>query len=42
VIVEHATDGWVEIIPFDDLIDDGLNRLHRGEAVKILVEVAPE
>jgi (R,R)-butanediol dehydrogenase/meso-butanediol dehydrogenase/diacetyl reductase len=36
------TDGWVETIPFDNLIDDGLNRLHRGEAVKILVEVAPE
>jgi hypothetical protein len=28
-------------LPFN-LIDDGLNRLHRGEAVKILVEVAPE
>jgi (R,R)-butanediol dehydrogenase / meso-butanediol dehydrogenase / diacetyl reductase len=31
--------GWVETIPFDKLIPDGFERLHRQEGTKILVDV---
>jgi len=31
--------GWVESIPFDGLISDGFERLHRQEGTKILVDV---
>jgi (R,R)-butanediol dehydrogenase/meso-butanediol dehydrogenase/diacetyl reductase len=31
--------GWVEKIPFDGLIRDGFERLHRQEGVKLLVDV---
>ncbi|HEY4210348.1 MAG TPA: alcohol dehydrogenase catalytic domain-containing protein [Steroidobacteraceae bacterium] len=31
--------GWVETIPFDGLIRDGFERLHRQEGTKILVDV---
>ncbi len=36
----YPTTGWVEKIPFDGLIRDGFERLHRQEGVKILVDVA--
>jgi len=32
--------GWVESIPFEGLISEGFERLHRQEGTKILVEVA--
>ena len=32
--------GWVETIPFEGLISDGFERLHRQEGTKILVDVA--
>ena len=31
--------GWVETIPFDRLIADGFERLHRQEGTKILVDI---
>jgi (R,R)-butanediol dehydrogenase / meso-butanediol dehydrogenase / diacetyl reductase len=31
--------GWVETIPFDGLIENGFERLHRQEGTKILVDV---
>jgi (R,R)-butanediol dehydrogenase/meso-butanediol dehydrogenase/diacetyl reductase len=36
----YPTQGWVETIPFDQLISDGFERLHRQEGTKILVDVA--
>jgi len=36
---DYPLDGWVETIPFDNLIEDGLERLHRQEGLKILVDV---
>jgi (R,R)-butanediol dehydrogenase/meso-butanediol dehydrogenase/diacetyl reductase len=36
----YPTQGWVETIPFDKLISDGFERLHRQEGTKILVDVA--
>jgi (R,R)-butanediol dehydrogenase/meso-butanediol dehydrogenase/diacetyl reductase len=35
----YPMEGWVEIIPFEHLIDQGLERLRRQEGLKILVEV---
>ena len=35
----YPLDGWVETIPFDGVIDRGLERLRRQEGLKILVEV---
>jgi (R,R)-butanediol dehydrogenase/meso-butanediol dehydrogenase/diacetyl reductase len=32
--------GWVETIAFENLIEDGFERLHRQEGTKILVDVA--
>ena len=36
----YPLDGWVETIPFDDLLAKGIERLKRQEGLKILVEVA--
>ncbi len=36
----YPLDHWVETIPFDGIIDRGLERLRRQEGLKILVEVA--
>lgn len=36
----YPTTGWVETIPFTDLIDGGFERLHRQEGMKLLVEIA--
>src|SRR3982074_1987163 len=36
----YPAQGWVETIPFDHLISDGFERLHRQEGTKILVDVA--
>jgi hypothetical protein len=36
----YPQQGWVETIPFDGLIDQGFERLHRQEGTKILVDVA--
>jgi (R,R)-butanediol dehydrogenase / meso-butanediol dehydrogenase / diacetyl reductase len=33
-------DGWVEEIPLDAIVDRGFERLHRGEATKIMVQVS--
>ncbi len=35
----YPTEGWVETIPFDQLIGSGFERLHRQEGTKILVEI---
>lgn len=35
----YPTTGWVEKIPFDQLIRGGFERLHRQEGVKLLVDV---
>jgi (R,R)-butanediol dehydrogenase/meso-butanediol dehydrogenase/diacetyl reductase len=35
----YPLDGWVETIAFDDVIEQGLERLRRQEGLKILVEV---
>jgi (R,R)-butanediol dehydrogenase / meso-butanediol dehydrogenase / diacetyl reductase len=35
----YPLDGWVETIPFDGLIERGMERLRRQEGLKILVEV---
>jgi (R,R)-butanediol dehydrogenase/meso-butanediol dehydrogenase/diacetyl reductase len=35
----YPLDGWVESIPFDGLIELGMERLRRQEGLKILVEV---
>ena len=35
----YPTEGWVETIPFDRLVTDGFERLHRQEGTKILVDV---
>lgn len=36
----YPTAGWVETIPFGDLIGGGFERLHRQEGMKLLVEVS--
>jgi len=35
----YPTQGWVETIPFNELIGNGFERLHRQEGTKILVDV---
>jgi (R,R)-butanediol dehydrogenase/meso-butanediol dehydrogenase/diacetyl reductase len=35
----YPTAGWVETIPFNRLISDGFERLHRQQGTKILVDV---
>jgi (R,R)-butanediol dehydrogenase/meso-butanediol dehydrogenase/diacetyl reductase len=35
----YPTEGWVETIPFDRLLSDGFERLHRQEGMKILIDV---
>jgi (R,R)-butanediol dehydrogenase / meso-butanediol dehydrogenase / diacetyl reductase len=36
----YPLDGWVETIPFDGVVDRGIERLRRQEGMKILVDVA--
>jgi (R,R)-butanediol dehydrogenase/meso-butanediol dehydrogenase/diacetyl reductase len=35
----YPLEGWVETIPFDALIDRGLQRLRRQQGMKILVQL---
>jgi (R,R)-butanediol dehydrogenase/meso-butanediol dehydrogenase/diacetyl reductase len=35
----YPLEGWVETIPFDHILRDGFERLHRQEGMKILVDV---
>jgi (R,R)-butanediol dehydrogenase / meso-butanediol dehydrogenase / diacetyl reductase len=35
----YPAQGWVESIPFEGVVRDGFERLHRQEGTKILVEV---
>ena len=35
----YPMDGWVETIPFDNIMRDGFERLHRQEGMKILVDI---
>jgi (R,R)-butanediol dehydrogenase / meso-butanediol dehydrogenase / diacetyl reductase len=37
----YPLDAWVETIPFEDVIDRGLERLRRQDGLKILVTVGP-
>jgi (R,R)-butanediol dehydrogenase/meso-butanediol dehydrogenase/diacetyl reductase len=37
---EYPLEGWVETIPFESLIEDGIERLHRQQGLKILVALA--
>jgi (R,R)-butanediol dehydrogenase/meso-butanediol dehydrogenase/diacetyl reductase len=37
---DYPLDEWVETIPFENLVEDGLERLRRQEGLKILVDVA--
>ena len=34
------TEGWVSTIPLERIISDGFERLHRQEALKLLVDVS--
>lgn len=36
----YPLDGWVETIPFDAVVERGLERLRRQEGMKILVEIS--
>jgi hypothetical protein len=36
----YPQQGWVETIPFAGLIENGFERLHRQQGMKILVDVA--
>jgi len=36
----YPLEGWVETIPFDGIIEQGLGRLRRQEGMKIVVDVA--
>jgi len=36
----YPLDGWVQTIPFDGVIDRGIERLRQHEGMKILVDVA--
>jgi (R,R)-butanediol dehydrogenase / meso-butanediol dehydrogenase / diacetyl reductase len=36
----YPTAGWVETIPFERLVSEGFERLHRQEGMKILVDLA--
>jgi hypothetical protein len=35
----YPTRGWVSTIPFDGLLEQGFERLHRQEGLKLLVDV---
>jgi (R,R)-butanediol dehydrogenase / meso-butanediol dehydrogenase / diacetyl reductase len=35
----YPLEGWVDTIPFDNLLSDGFERLHRQGGMKILVDV---
>jgi len=35
----YPLEGWVETIPFERIMSDGFERLHRQEGMKILVDV---
>jgi (R,R)-butanediol dehydrogenase / meso-butanediol dehydrogenase / diacetyl reductase len=37
----YPLDAWVETIPFEDVVDRGLERLRRQDGLKILVTVGP-
>jgi (R,R)-butanediol dehydrogenase/meso-butanediol dehydrogenase/diacetyl reductase len=36
---DYPLEGWVETIPFETLVERGIERLHRQEGLKILVDV---
>jgi (R,R)-butanediol dehydrogenase / meso-butanediol dehydrogenase / diacetyl reductase len=36
----YPSTGWVETIPFERLLSDGFERLHRQDGMKILVDIA--
>jgi len=36
----YPLEGWVETIPFDGVIEQGIERLRRQEGMKIVVDVA--
>jgi (R,R)-butanediol dehydrogenase/meso-butanediol dehydrogenase/diacetyl reductase len=36
---DYPLDGWVETIPLEDVVANGIERLHRQEGLKILVDV---
>jgi (R,R)-butanediol dehydrogenase/meso-butanediol dehydrogenase/diacetyl reductase len=36
---DYPLDDWVQSIPFENLVEDGLERLRRQEGLKILVDV---
>jgi (R,R)-butanediol dehydrogenase / meso-butanediol dehydrogenase / diacetyl reductase len=36
----YPLDGWVETIPFEALVERGIERLRRQEGLKILVDMA--
>jgi (R,R)-butanediol dehydrogenase/meso-butanediol dehydrogenase/diacetyl reductase len=36
----YPLDGWVETIPFENIISDGIERLRRQEGMKILVDIS--
>jgi len=38
----YPLEGWVETIPFDGVIGQGLERLRRQQGMKIVVDVAGE
>jgi (R,R)-butanediol dehydrogenase / meso-butanediol dehydrogenase / diacetyl reductase len=38
----YPLEGWVETIPFDGIMEQGIERLHRQEGMKIVVDVAGE
>jgi (R,R)-butanediol dehydrogenase/meso-butanediol dehydrogenase/diacetyl reductase len=35
----YVADGWTEHVPWEKLVPDGFERLRRGEAVKVLVDI---
>ena len=37
---EYPLEGWVETIPFERVVEDGIERLHRQQGLKILVALA--
>ncbi len=36
----YPLEGWVETIPFDGVIEQGIERLRRQQGMKIVVDVA--
>jgi (R,R)-butanediol dehydrogenase/meso-butanediol dehydrogenase/diacetyl reductase len=36
---DYPLTGWVETIPFDNVVTDGIDRLRRQQGLKILVDV---